>query len=149
MSELKARIKSDTVQAMKAGDKPRRDALRLIGAAIKQREVDQRIELDDAATIAVLDKMAKQRRDSISQYREHGRDDLADAEVAELEIIRGYLPQALDDAEIDALIGAAIEATGAAGMRDMGKVMGQLKPQVQGRADMSAVGARLKARLSG
>ncbi len=148
MSELKARIKSDTVQAMKAGDKPRLGTLRLIGAAIKQREVDERVELDDAATIVVLDKMAKQRRDSIAQYREHGRDDLADAEVRELEIIRGYLPRALDDAEIDALIGAAIEATGAAGMRDMGKVMGRLKPQLQGRADMAAVSARIRARLA-
>lgn len=148
MSDIKARIKDDTKAAMKAGDKLRLSTVRLISAAIKQREVDERIELDDAAVLAVLDKMAKQRRDSITQFREAGRDDLADKEVLELEIIQDYLPAALSDAEIAQLIEDAVAAAGASGMGDMGKVMGQLKPQIQGRADMGAVSAQVKARLS-
>jgi hypothetical protein len=148
MSELKTRIKDDTKTAMKAGDKSRLSIIRLISAAIKQREVDERIELDDAAVLAVLDKMAKQRRDSITQFREAGRADLAEKEVFELEIVQSYLPAALSDAEIARLIDEAVAATGAAGMADMGKVMGQVRPQVQGRADMAAVSAQVKARLS-
>lgn len=148
MSDIKVRIKDDTKAAMKAGDKLRLSTVRLISAAIKQREVDERVELDDAAVLAVLDKMAKQRRDSITQFREAGRDDLADKEVLELEIIQDYLPAALSDAEIAQLIEDAVAAAGATGMGDMGKVMGQLKPQIQGRADMGAVSAQVKARLS-
>lgn len=148
MSDLKAQLKSDTVAAMKAGDKPRLSTIRLISAAIKQREIDERIELDDTAVLAVLDKMAKQRRDSITQFEKAGRNDLVEIEVFELDIIQSYLPQALSDEEIEQLIESTIAATGAAGMRDMGKVMGQLKPQLQGRADMGAVSAKLKARLN-
>jgi len=134
---------------MRGGDKPRLGVIRLILAAIKQREVDERIELDDAQITVVLDKMSKQRRDSLEQYEKAGRDDLAAQEKFELEVLKTYLPEQLDDAEIDSLIGAAIAATGAAGMKDMGKVMGQLKSKLQGRADMGMVSARIKARLGG
>ncbi len=145
---LKARIQEDMKAAMRAGDKARLGTIRLIMAAIKQREVDERIELNDDQIVEVLDKMAKQRRESIAQYRDAGREDLVAKEAAELEIIQSYLPEALSEAEIDALIARAIEETGASGMRDMGKVMARLKPQVQGRADMSQVSARVKAALS-
>jgi len=144
---LKDRIQQDVKDAMRAKDKSRLAAIRLITAAIKQREVDERIELDDAQVTAVLDKMAKQRRESISQFEKAGRDDLIAQEVMELEIIQSYLPEQLGDDEINALIDSAMHATGATSIRDMGKVMGQLKPKLQGRADMSAVSALIKARL--
>ena len=145
---LKARIQEDMKAALKAGDKARLSAIRLIMAAIKQREVDERVELDDQQVLAVLDKMAKQRRESIAQYQAAGRDDLAQKEQAELEIIQSYLPEALSDEEIEGLIAAAIRETGASGIRNMGKVMAHLKPQLQGRADMAQVSARVKAALS-
>lgn len=134
--------------AMKAGDKDRLGVIRLILAAVKQREVDERIVLDDTQVNLVLDKMAKQRRESISQYRAANREDLAIIEEAELTVILSYLPEALPEAEILAMIDAAISETGAAGAADMGKVMAILKPKMQGRADMSAVSAKVKQRLS-
>ncbi|HHJ14124.1 MAG TPA: GatB/YqeY domain-containing protein [Gammaproteobacteria bacterium] len=146
---LKERIQQDMKDAMRGGDKPRLAAIRLINAAIKQREVDERIELDDNQVIDVLGKMAKQRRDSLEQYEKAGREDLAETERFELSVIQSYLPQPLDDAEIDTLIEQAIAATGAASMKDMGRLMGQLKPKLAGRADMGAVSARIKARLGG
>jgi uncharacterized protein YqeY len=144
---LKDRIQQDVKDAMRAKDKARLGAIRLITAAIKQREVDERIELDDAQITAVLDKMAKQRRESISQFEKAGRDDLIAQEVMELDIIQSYLPEQLGEDEINALIDNAIQATGAISIKDMGKVMGQLKPKLQGRADMGAVSALIKARL--
>ena len=144
---LKDRIQQDVKDAMRAKDKPRLAAIRLITAAIKQREVDERIELDDAQVTTVLDKMAKQRRESIGQFEKAGRDDLIAQEVMELEIIQSYLPEQLGEDEINALIDSAMQATGATSIKDMGKVMGQLKPKLQGRADMSAVSALIKARL--
>ena len=145
---LKDRILQDVKDAMRAKDKPRLATIRLITAAIKQREVDERIELDDTQVLVVLDKMCKQRRESISQFEQAGRDDLAAQEKAELALIQQYLPEQLGEAEINGLIDAAMEQTGAASMKDMGKVMGQLKPKLQGRADMGAVSAMIKARLS-
>ena len=133
--------------SMKSHDKPRLLVIRLMLAAIKQIEVDERIELDDDRIIAVLDKMTKQRRESIEQFSKAGRDDLVTIEEFELQIIREYLPEALSEAEINALIAQSIEATGAASIKDMGKVMGMLKPQLQGRADMSVVSQRIKSRL--
>lgn len=144
---LKQRLQADMKAAMKSGDKARLGVIRLINAAVKQREVDERIELDDAQVLAVLDKMVKQRRDSITQYESAGRDDLAATERDEVEVIQVYLPAALSDTEIDALIDEAIAATGAESMRDMGKLMGVLKPKLQGRADMGGVSQRVKARL--
>jgi uncharacterized protein YqeY len=144
---LKDRIQQDVKDAMRAKEKARLGAIRLITAAIKQREVDERIELDDAQITAVLDKMAKQRRESISQFEKAGRDDLIAQEVMELDIIQSYLPEQLGEDEINALIDNAIQATGAISIKDMGKVMGQLKPKLQGRADMGAVSALIKARL--
>ncbi len=144
---LKARIQDDMKSAMKAGDKARLGVIRLILAAIKQREVDERIELDDEQVLAVLDKMVKQRRDSIAQYTEAGREELAAAEQAEVEIIQEYLPEALSEDEIAAIVEQAIAETGASSMRDMGKVMGKVKPQVQGRADMGQVSALVKQKL--
>ena len=146
---LKEQLQQDMKQAMRGGDKRRLGVIRLVMAAIKQREVDERIELDDAAVTAVLDKMAKQRRESIAQYSKAGRDDLVEQENFELELLKTYLPEQLEEAEIDAMIEAAIQSTGAASVKDMGKIMGQLKPRLQGRADMGAVSARIKARLSG
>lgn len=146
---LKARIQEDMKSALRGGDKRRLGVIRLILAAIKQREVDERIELDDAQVLAVLDKMVKQRRESLSQYEQAGRADLAEQEQFELDVVQAYLPQPLSAAEIDALIAAAIAATGAAGIKDMGKVMAQLKPQLQGRADMGAVSGQIKAKLGG
>ncbi|WP_097990929.1 GatB/YqeY domain-containing protein [Methyloterricola oryzae] len=144
---LKQRIQDDMKSAMKAGEKDRLGVIRLIMAAIKQREVDERIQLDDAQVLAVLDKMVKQRRESIAQYTKAGRNDLADVEAAEVAVIQDYLPQALSDAEIDALIRSAVAETCASAIGDMGKVMALLKPQMQGRADMAAVSARIKAML--
>jgi hypothetical protein len=146
-SPLKARITEDMKSALKAGDKSRLGAVRLILAALKQIEVDTRATLDDAQVIAALDKLAKQRRESISQYEQAGREDLAAQERFELEIIQGYLPAQLSDAEIDAMIDAAITESGASGIKEMGRVMGLLKPKLQGRADLGAVSAKIKARL--
>lgn len=144
---LKSQLIADMKAAMKGGDKPRLAVIRLINAAIKQREVDERIELSDEQVLAVLDKMVKQRRDSIKQYTDAGRTDLADAEQAEVDIIQAYLPAALSDDEIATIINQAIADTGAKSMADMGKVMGKVKPQVQGRADMGAVSGLVKAQL--
>ena len=144
---LKERIQQDVKDAMRAREKSRLATIRLVTAAIKQREVDERIELDDAQVLAVLDKMVKQRRESISQFEKAGRDDLIAQEASELEIIQSYLPEQLTEAEITALIDAAMEATGATSIKDMGKVMGQLKPKLQGRADIGAVSAMIKTRL--
>ncbi len=145
---LKERVQEDMKAAMRAGDKDRLATVRLILAAIKQREVDERVMLDDAQVLSVLEKMGKQRRESIAQFEAGGRSDLVAKESAELAVISGYMPAQLSDAELDALIGSAIEQSGAASIKDMGKVMGLVKAKAQGRADMAAVGARLKARLS-
>ena len=144
---LKVRITDDMKSAMKAGDKDRLKAVRLIMAAIKQVEVDNRIELDDAGILGVLEKMLKQRRDSVSQFKQGGREDLADIELAEIDVVNTYMPEQMDDAELDTLIDETIQATGAESIRDMGKVMGIIKSKAAGRADMGAVGARVKARL--
>jgi uncharacterized protein YqeY len=144
---LKGQITEDMKSTMKAGDKDRLKVVRLIMAAIKQVEVDQRIELDDTAVLTVLDKMVKQRRDSVEQFRKGNRDDLADVELAEIVVLEDYLPEQVGDAELDAMIDEAISSTGAESIRDMGKVMGQIKSKAAGRADMGAVGARVKARL--
>lgn len=149
MSDIKAQLQSDIKTCMKAGDKTRLSTLRLISAAIKQQEVDTREDLDDAKVLVILDKMAKQRRESIEQFAKANREDLLAVEQAELAIIASYLPAALSAEEIDALIEEAVESTGANSMRDMGKVMGLLKPKLQGRADMSAVSQSIKARLQG
>jgi uncharacterized protein YqeY len=146
---LKQRLQDDMKAAMKAGDKARLGVIRLISAAIKQREVDERIELDDTQVLAVLDKMLKQRRDSITQYDAAGRSDLADQERFEVEVCQQYMPAALSEAEIETMLVDAIAAVGAATMQDMGKVMGILKPKLQGRADMAVVSGLVKARLSG
>ena len=146
---LKQRIQDDVKAAMRAKDKVRLGTLRLITAALKQREVDERIELDDTQVLAILDKMVKQRRDSISQYEQAGRTELAAQENAEIVVIQEYLPAGLSEAEILALIEQAIQTTGAAGMQDMGKLMDQLKPQMQGRADMAQVSKLVKQKLTG
>jgi uncharacterized protein YqeY len=146
---LKQRLQADMKAAMKSGDKARLGVIRLINAAIKQREVDERIELDDTQCLVVLDKMLKQRRDSMQQYTEAGRPELAAQERFEIEVCQGYMPAALSDDEIARLIAEAITNTGASSMKDMGKVMAQLKPKLQGRADMAAVSATIKGRLSG
>ena len=134
---------------MKAGDKRRVRALRLVMAALKQREVDQRASLADAEVLAVLEKMVKQRRDALAQYRQAGRDDLADQEQYELDTLAEFLPEPLSDAALAQLIDAAINETGAADIKAMGQVMQALKPSIQGRADMGQVSARIKARLAG
>jgi uncharacterized protein YqeY len=145
---LRQRVSDDMKAAMRGGDKRRLGVIRLILAAIKQREVDDRIaELSDEQVLAVLDKMVKQRRESVVQYEKAGRDDLAEQENFEIGVLQDYLPAALGDAEIDQLIDAALAETGAGSIKDMGKVMGVLKPQLQGRADMGAVSAKVKARL--
>ncbi len=147
-STLKPELTTDMKSSMKSGDKKRLGVVRLILAAIKQIEVDERIELDDTRILAVLDKMAKQRRESISHYSDAGRDDLVAVEQAEIEIIQEYLPEALSEAEINDLVEQSIAATGAATIKDMGKLMGVLKPQLQGRADMGKVSQLIKSRLS-
>jgi len=144
---LKNKITDDMKTAMKAGDKDRLKVVRMILAAVKQVEVDTRTELDDTAVLGVLEKMVKQRRDSVEQFRQGGRDDLADNELAEITVLETYLPEQLDEAEIDALIDAAIQSTGAGSMRDMGKVMGVIKSKAAGRADMGVIGGKVKARL--
>lgn len=146
-TSLKERLSAEIKAAMKAGEKARLGTLRMMHAAIRQREIDQQVELDDAAVIEVLDRLAKQHRESIAQYREAGREDLVGQEERELAIVAEFLPEPLDDAALDELIDQAIATTGAASMKDMGAVMGELKPKVQGRADMGAVSARVKARL--
>lgn len=146
-SPLKIRITDDMKASMRAGEKERLATIRLILAAIKQREVDERIDLDDSMVIAVLDKMAKQRRESIDQFSKAGRTDLVDKENGELAIIQSYMPKQLSDAEIDGMIAEAIKSTGASSVKDMGKVMGLLKPQLAGRADMAKVGASIKSKL--
>ena len=145
---LKTQLTDDMKTAMKAGDKPRLGVIRLINAAIKQKEVDERIEVDDAQVLAVLEKMVKQRRDSISQYDAANRQDLADIERAEMAVIETYLPAKLDAAAIQAAIEAAVAETGASGPADMGKLMGVLKPQLAGQADMGEVSKLVKQRLS-
>ena len=144
---LKGQLQDDMKTAMKAGDKDRLKVVRLIRAAINQIEVDQRIELDDAAVLGVLNKMVKQRRDSISQFRDGGRDDLADVELAEIVVIENYLPEQMSDDELDAMIAKAISDIGAESIRDMGEVMGAVKAKAEGRADMAAVGAKVKSIL--
>ncbi len=146
---LKADLQEAMKTAMRGGDKPRLGVVRLMLAAVKQREVDDRKELDDAEITATLDKMAKQRRESIEQYEKAGREDLADQERFELTVLKDFLPEQLSEAEIDDLISAALEESGASSMKDMGKVMGILKPKLQGRADMGAVSGRIKAKLAG
>lgn len=147
MSSLKERLQTDMKSAMKAGEKERLGVIRLIMAAVKQREVDERIQLDDEQVIAVLDKMVKQRRESIAQYQAGGRADLAAIESAEIGTIQAYLPQPLTEAEIDALIREAMDTTGAEGLSGIGKVMAVLKPRMQGRADLARVSARVKSLL--
>jgi len=144
---LKERITDDMKTAMRAGEKERLATVRLLLAAIKQREVDERVTLDDAQVLAVIEKMIKQRREAIAQFEVGGRSDLVAKETAEIGVLQGYLPTQLTAAEIDALIAEAIAATGAASVKDMGKVMGLVKPKAQGRADMGALSARIKQKL--
>jgi uncharacterized protein len=144
---LKEKIQEDMKAAMRSGEKDRLGAIRMILAAIKQREVDERIVLDDTQVLAVLEKMIKQRRESITHFTAGQRPDLVAKESAEVALLQAYLPARMDDAEVDALIAEAIAATGASTVRDMGKVMGLVKAKVQGRADMGAVSARIKAKL--
>ena len=146
---LKSQVQNDMKDAMKAGDKDRLKVVRLLLAAIKQIEIDRRVELDDAGVLGVVDKMVKQRRDSVTQFRQGGREDLARVELAEILELERYLPAPLSESELDALIDKAIGDSGAASVRDMGKVMAIVKSEAQGRADMGAVGARVKSRLSG
>jgi uncharacterized protein YqeY len=147
-SGLKNQIQDAMKTAMKGGDKERLAVIRLIMAAMKQVEVDERIELDDNRVLGILDKMVKQRRESISQFKSGGRDDLAEKEQAEIDIISAFLPQALSEAEIETIINKAISETGAASMKDMGKVMGIVKPRITGRADVGAVSGKIKSLLS-
>ena len=144
---LKERITEDMKAAMRSGEKERLGAIRMITAAIKQREVDERITLDDAQVTSVLEKMIKQRKESLVQFQSGGRQDLADKESAEIALLQTYLPAQLSEAELDALIQEAITATGASSVKDMGKVMGIIKNKAAGRADMGAVGAKIKAKL--
>lgn len=148
MSTLRDTLNEAVKTAMRAGDKPRLGVLRQLTAALKQREIDERIELDDAAVTAILDKQAKQRRESIEQFARADRGDLVDVEQAELEVIQEFLPQPLGEAELNDLVEQAITACSASSMQDMGKVMGILKPQVTGRADMGALSATVRARLT-
>jgi hypothetical protein len=145
---LKARIQEDVKSAMRAHERERLSALRLVTAAMKQKEVDERVELDDAQVLAVLDKMVKQRRESIEQYEQAGREDLAARERFELEIIQHYMPEPLDEAALSELIRQTITQLGASSLRDMGPVMNALRAQVQGRADMKAVSEAVRAQLA-
>jgi uncharacterized protein YqeY len=144
---LKERITEDMKSAMRAGEKERLATIRLALAAIKQREVDERVTLDDSQVLAVLEKMIKQRREAITQFESGGRADLVAKENAEIVVLQGYLPAQMSEAELDALIAEAIRTTGATSIKDMGKVMGFVKPKAQGRADMGAVSARIKQKL--
>jgi uncharacterized protein len=146
---LKERITEDMKTAMRAGDKDRLGVIRMLQAAIKQREVDERITLDDAAVLAVLEKMVKQRREAIAQFEAGGRADLAAKETQEIDVLKVYLPEPLSESELASLIDTAIAATGAASIKDMGKVMAAVKAEAAGRADMGAVSALIKQRLSG
>ncbi|HWV05369.1 MULTISPECIES: GatB/YqeY domain-containing protein [unclassified Ralstonia] len=146
---LKAQITEDMKAAMRAKEADRLGTIRLLQAAIKQREVDERIELDDAAVLAVIDKMLKQRKDSITAFEQAGRDDLVAKEAAEVAVLQVYMPAQLSEAEVDAAVRDAVAKAGAAGPQDMGKVMGILKPALAGRADMTQVSARVKAALAG
>jgi hypothetical protein len=145
---LKDRITEDMKTAMKAGERERLGTIRLALAAIKQREVDERITLDDTQVLAVLEKMIKQRREAITQFQTGGRADLVAKETAEIGVLQGYLPAQMSEAELDALIAQSIAASGATSLKDMGKVMALVKPKAQGRADMGAVSARIKQKLS-
>ncbi|MGO9801851.1 MAG: GatB/YqeY domain-containing protein [Steroidobacteraceae bacterium] len=145
---LKDRITEDMKAALRAGEKERLGTIRLALAAIKQREVDERITLDDTQVLAVLDKMIKQRREAITQFQTGGRADLVAKETAEIAVLQGYLPAQMSDAEIDELIAQSIAASGATSIKDMGKVMALVKPKAQGRADLGAVSARIKQKLS-
>ena len=147
-SVLKTRITDDVKTAMRSKDKQRLGTLRLLTAAIKQIEVDQRIELDNDQIIAVIEKMLKQRKDSIEQFEKAGRNELAEIEINEVAILKEFMPEQMSDADIDALIDDAISSTGASAMKDMGKVMGILKPKLAGKADMGAVSGKIKAKLS-
>jgi hypothetical protein len=147
MSELKARLLSDMKSAMKAGEKERLGVIRLMMAAVKQREVDDRVELSDEEVVGVLDRMVKQRRESIAQYDAAGRIDLSEVEKAEIDVIQTYLPQPLTVSEVDDLINSAIANTGASGISGMGRVMAVIKAPMQGRADMTVVSARVKSLL--
>lgn len=144
---LKSQINEDMKTAMKTKDSATLSAIRLLMAQIKQKEVDTRIELDDSDIISVIDKMLKQRNDSIALYKQGGREDLVEKEQAEIDVLQRYLPQPLSDQEIDQLIDVAIQSSGTSGMQAMGKVMAQLKPQLTGRADIATVSAKVKARL--
>jgi len=146
---IKERIAADMKQAMRDKDSSRKEALRMLRAAIQRREVDERIELDDSQVLAVVEKLVKQGRDSISQFEQGGRDDLADKERQDVAVLTEYLPEQLSDEEVESHIRQAIEKTGASSMKDMGKVMGMLKPALQGRADMGAVSGKIKALLQG
>lgn len=146
---LKVRISDDMKSAMRARESDRLATIRLLMAAMKQKEVDERVELDDAAIVAVIEKMLKQRRDSVAQYQAAGRQDLADKESFEMSVLMAYMPQQLSDAEIDELVAKAVADSGASSMQEMGKVMGLLKPQLAGRADMAKVSACIKAQLAG
>jgi len=147
-SSLKTKINDDVKTAMRSKDKERLGTLRLLTAAIKQIEVDKRIELDDDQIIAVLEKMLKQRKDSIEQFEKAGRDELAEIEIKEVAILKEFMPEQLSDADIDTLIDEAMATTGASEMKDMGKVMGILKPKLAGKADMGAVSGKIKAKLN-
>jgi uncharacterized protein YqeY len=145
---LKERITDDMKAAMRAGEKERLGIIRMITSAIKQREVDERITLDDSQVTTVLEKMIKQRKESVTQFQAGNRQDLADKETAEIALLQSYLPTQLSEAELDALISEAVAASGAASIKDMGKVMAIIKSKAQGRADMAQVGTKIKARLS-
>ena len=146
---LKERITDDMKAAMRSGEKERLGVIRMITSAIKQREVDERISLDDTQVLSVLEKMIKQRKESLVQFQAGNRQDLVDKEAAEITLLQGYMPSQLSAADLDALITEAVAATGATSIKDMGKVMGLIKTKAQGRADMGAVGAKIKAKLGG
>jgi len=148
-TSLKQRILDDVKDAMRSKDRQRLNALRLLTAAIKQREVDERIDMDDAAITTVIEKMTRQRKDSIAQYEQAGRQDLSDIETYELELLQAYLPKQMDTTELEALLTGVISDCGATGIRDMGKVMTQLKDKIQGRADLSMVSSMVKMKLNG
>ncbi|MDH5479358.1 MAG: GatB/YqeY domain-containing protein [Nitrosomonas sp.] len=145
---LKQKISDDMKAAMRAGDVKKRDTIRLLQAAIKQREIDERIELDDVAVVTVIEKMLKQRKDSITQYEAAGRNDLAQVEHNEIAVLTTYMPQALSDAEVESLVAEAVTLAEAKGMQDMGKVMAVLKPKLAGRADMGRVSALVKGKIA-
>ena len=149
MGTLKERITDDMKAAMRSGEKERLGVIRMITSAIKQREVDERITLEDAQVLSVLEKMIKQRKESVEQFKAGNRQDLVDKEAAEIALLQGYMPSQLSGAEIDALINEAVAASGATSIKDMGKVMAIIKAKAQGRADMAAVGAKIKTRLNG